>query len=339
MLWQDDKIHCSVESTTYCNAKCPQCDRTNPNGLGFSNICELKHVSLKEWIASYSKSYQWISGFHFSGSYGDCFMNPEIRDIFTHIRENSNCKISFSTNGSLRDPDFFWELGVENRKNISGIFDIDGWTQETHERYRVNTDLNKIKENVESFAATDNPTKIFTVVFKHNQGDVEKINEWTKSLGIQHEILQSSRFDYETIEKYTYKGKEYTLEQTTDPKYLEVFDTTYRRVRDHRHSYENVDNIKCVWGIQNKVFIDENQNVWPCCYWPWKTLKNKENPKSGDRANVYQRFYDNLQSGEYNLHNFNLNEIMSKDFYKNDLLESFKNQPSNRCKRICGISN
>ena len=339
MLWQDDKIHCSVESTTYCNAKCPQCDRTNPNGLGFSNICELKHVSLKEWIASYSKSYQWISGFHFSGSYGDCFMNPEIRDIFTHIRENSNCKISFSTNGSLRDPDFFWELGVENRKNISGIFDIDGWTQETHERYRVNTDLNKIKENVESFAATDNPTKIFTVVFKHNQDDVEKINEWTKSLGIQHEILQSSRFDYETIEKYTYKGKEYTLEQTTDPKYLEVFDTTYRRVRDHRHSYENVDNIKCVWGIQNKVFIDENQNVWPCCYWPWKTLKNKENPKLGDRANVYQRFYDNLQSGEYNLHNFNLNEIMSKDFYKNDLLESFKNQPSNRCKRICGISN
>ena len=129
MLW-NDKITCLVESTTYCNAKCPQCSRTNPNGLEFSNICELKHVTLSEWIEGYAKSYEWIKNFHFSGQWGDCFMNPEIEDIFTHIRENSDCKFSFSTNGSLRNPDFFWRIGSENRGRISGTFDVDGWTQE-----------------------------------------------------------------------------------------------------------------------------------------------------------------------------------------------------------------
>lgn len=334
MLWPGE-IQCVVESTTYCNAKCPQCDRTNPDGLAFNNVCELKHVSLEEWISSYSKSYQWIRGFHFSGSYGDCFMNPEIGDIFTHIRENSNCGIYFSTNGSLRDPDFFWQIGVENRGNISGTFDVDGWSQEIHERYRVNTDLNKIKENAESFAATGNSTTIFTIVFEHNQHEVEKISDWASEIGAEHEILQSNRFRRTPTFTYTYKEKEYTLDQTTDPKYLERVESI-RGVRDHRHLNKDIECIKCVWGIESNVFVDEYQNVWPCCYWPWKDLRF-ENPRSAEKASVYQRFLENLERGEYNLNNFTLNEIINKDFYKQDLLKSFDTNPTFRCKNHCGV--
>ena len=85
MLWPDKNYLCLIEVTTYCNAKCPQCSRTNPDGLGFSNIAPLKHVTFQEWKDSYAKSYESIRGFHFSGQWGEAFMNPHIKDIMWNI--------------------------------------------------------------------------------------------------------------------------------------------------------------------------------------------------------------------------------------------------------------
>lgn len=334
MLWPDQKITCLVESTTYCNSKCPQCSRTNPNGLGFSGICELKHVTLEEWIEGYAKSYDGIESFHFSGQWGDCFMNPEIEDIFDHIKENSDCTISFSTNGSLREPDFFWRIGVKNRGRISGTFDVDGWTQENHQLYRVNTDLEKIKENAEAFAESGNTTKIFTVVFKHNQDDIEDISNWAKSIGAGHEAMQSNRFWNGTKSTYTYQGVEYTLEQTTDTDISNKFiNKNSRIVRDHRHKNIERTGIECSWGLESKVYVDEHLNVWPCCYWHIRGSKNPEWAGS----NLFHNFVEEIKSGEYNLKKYTLKEILEKRFYKKDLENSFSIEPSWMCTRVCGI--
>ena len=334
MLWPNKKITCLVESTTYCNSKCPQCSRTNPNGLEFSNICKLKHVTLSEWIEGYAKSYEYIENFHFSGQWGDCFMNPEIEDIFTHIRENSDCKFSFSTNGSLRDTDFFWRIGARNRGRIFGTFDIDGWTQENHELYRVNTNLEKIKENLESFASTGCPTKIFTVIFKHNQDDIEDIGNWAKSIGVEHEPLQSNRFFTGSIFKYNYQGKEYTLEQTDDDVYSNKYSSgkTSRIVRDHRHYNAERVAIKCSWGLESKVYVDEYLNVWPCCYWHIRDSK----PVVSEVSSFY-KFCEDLKNGDYSLKKYTLKEILEKSFYKKELSDSFNIQPANMCKHICGV--
>lgn len=331
MLW-DDKITCLVESTTYCNAKCPQCSRTNSDGLGFSEICKLKHVTLDEWISSYGRSYESIKTFHFSGQWGDCFMNPEIEDIFTHIRENSECEISFSTNGSLRDEEFFWRIGVDNRKRIIGTFDVDGWTQENHEMYRRNTNLNKVKENAESFAATTNPTKIFTVIFKHNQDDVKRIREWSRSIGAEFEPLQSNRFRWGSTDSYVYKGKEYILEQTTDSEHLDNFDNG-RKILDHRHQNKISNNIECSWGLKSKIYVDEYQNVWPCCYWHIRTT----HPSWEEDNSPFHVYNADVEKGDYNLKNHTLKTIMNNKFYKRGLVKSFEINPSKTCQWFCGV--
>ena len=332
MLW-NNKIICLIESTTYCNAKCPQCSRTNPDGLGFSGICELKHVTMDEWVEGYTKSYEYIDTFHFSGNWGDCFMNPEIEDIFTHIRENSDCRISFSTNGSLRNPDFFWKIGVENKGRICGTFDVDGWSQENHQLYRVNTDLQKVKDNAEAFAATNNYTKIFTVVFKHNQNDVKHISKWAKSINADYEPLQSNRFAFGNEFEYSYQGVEYTLKQTTDADLSTKFDNENSRiVRDHRHRGVERFGIECTWGIQSKVYVDEYLNVWPCCYWHIMGSK-----KSQKKTKLFNRFVSETKGGEYNLKNYTIKEILEKKFYKKDLKNSFNKNPFWMCERMCGI--
>jgi len=228
-----DKNNVLCELTTHCNAKCPQCSRTNHNELTKNEYVKLKHINLNEWIDMYEKSYSHIRSFHFSGQWGDAMMNPYVEDIFKHIIDNSKAWISFSTNGSLRDEDFFWRIGsLTNR--ILGIFDIDGITQETHEYYRRNTNLEKVMNNCETFAMTNNQTHVFTVVFKHNQHEIDQITEWCNDRGIVHKPFQSNRFTRIPTCKYTWKGKEYILEQTTDKRFLDVYEEDGRTVRDWR---------------------------------------------------------------------------------------------------------
>lgn len=232
-MWS--KFNCNVlcDLTTHCNAKCPQCSRTNHNGLTRNEYVSLKHVDLKEWIDMYTKSYSKINSFHFSGQWGDVMMNPYVEDIFKHIVDHSNAWISFSTNGSLRDEEFFWRIGCLSN-NIKGIFDIDGITQETHEYYRRNTSLSKVMNNCETFAMTNSKTEVFTVVFKHNQHEIDSISEWCEERNIAHKPFQSNRFIRTPTCKYIWKDKEYILEQTTDKRFLDTYEVDSRTVRDWR---------------------------------------------------------------------------------------------------------
>ena len=232
LMW-NRYVDVMCELTTYCNAKCPQCSRTNKDGLDKRDYVVLKHVDLQEWINTYEKSYRFIKSFHFSGQWGDVMMNPHVEDIFKHIVNHSSAMISFSTNGSLRDEEFFWRIGSLTN-NIIGVFDIDGFTQETHEHYRRNTDLKKVMNNCETFAMTNSKTEVFTVVFKHNQHEIDMISDWCKERGIVHKPFQSNRFVEDSSYKYMWKDKEYILEQTTDKRFLDTYEMDGRTVRDWR---------------------------------------------------------------------------------------------------------
>ena len=44
MLFEPHNLNISYDITTYCNAKCPQCHRTNKNGLARNERVPLVHV-------------------------------------------------------------------------------------------------------------------------------------------------------------------------------------------------------------------------------------------------------------------------------------------------------
>lgn len=329
MLW-DNKVTLLVETTTHCNAKCPQCSRTNPDGLGFSGITSLNHTTIEDWIATYARSYDSIRSFHFSGQWGDAFMNPDVEKIFRHIIDNSNCRISFSTNGSMRDEEFWWHIGAYCRDRISGTFDVDGITQENHEMYRRNTNLEKVMQNATAYAESGASLKIFSVVFKHNQGEMDAVKEWAESIGSKHDALQSNRFYWGNTYEYTYQGKQYVLEQTTDPRFLEKFESD-RAIRDHRHHEEFTQDINCRWSEQQKLFVDQDQNVWPCCYWHSRAHRGLKR-----ETELFETFQSELKTtNKYNLRDYTIAEILNKDFYRKDLEDSFEDNPAPICQFIC----
>lgn len=187
-----------LDVSTYCNAACPQCHRTNPKGLD-----KVDWLPLLQWdLETFKKVFPVPSRYpryEFCGTWGDPIMNKDILEIVKYIAENSNSKIIIDTNGSLRDESFWWNLGVAGGENLIVYFAVDGSTQEMHEKYRRKTDLSKILSNISELGATRAKARVVTVVFNHNEHDVKNITELVFANGATaHLWYPSDRFKYRT---------------------------------------------------------------------------------------------------------------------------------------------
>ena len=147
-MWKEDlklgQLTLDMELTTFCNAKCPACSRTDEhNNLNKKEWLPLEQVSIsrfKKWFSP--KDVFNIKSFHFAGTYGDPGICKDLYEIVSYIIDNSiTTTISICTNGSIRDEDFWWDIGAKGQKRLKIIFDIDGINQEMHEFYRRGTKI------------------------------------------------------------------------------------------------------------------------------------------------------------------------------------------------------
>lgn len=141
-------------------------------------------------------------------------MNKDIFEIVQYILEcSSSVKVHINTNGSMRDPDWWWDFGVMGGERLQVVFDVDGIDQEMHARYRRKTSLAKIKENVEAFAATKAIATPMTIVFKHNVDHLEEINQMCKQWGMtgKHICVPSNRFKGDRFDFINENGEEEQL--------------------------------------------------------------------------------------------------------------------------------
>jgi molybdenum cofactor biosynthesis enzyme MoaA len=210
-----------IDLTTYCNAGCPQCHRTDPNGLG-----KIDWLPLIKWdLAQFKKAYpprtlRMIKRFEICGTWGDPIMVKDIYEICEYIIENSRAWIQINTNGGFRDDDFWWKLGILSRNRMQVIFDIEGINQEMHSHYRRKVDFEKLKLNIQSYTAAGGNAFAHVIVFKHNEDYIEDILEMCyNELGMTDHLVQpSNRFNKNPIEEYTDEdGIKFKLEESSLP--------------------------------------------------------------------------------------------------------------------------
>lgn len=195
--YEKKKLDVWLDLSTYCNAKCPQCHRTNANGLGKADWLPLVQWSYNEFVKLFPlKTIQNIKHFDICGSWGDPIMNKDIFSIVKYIMDsNKKTTVMINTNGSFRNPDWWWNLGLLGKDRIRVMWAIEGITQKQHSHYRQNTDLNLILENMETFTLAGGHSQVFTVVFEHNEKDLYNIAEMVKGRGAQDiYYVQSNRF-------------------------------------------------------------------------------------------------------------------------------------------------
>jgi MoaA/NifB/PqqE/SkfB family radical SAM enzyme len=189
-VYKKKKLKAWLDITTHCNARCPQCHRTNPKTGKKADWLPLMSWSTEQFKTAFpKKDLEHICKVNFCGTNGDPIMAKEIFEICEYIINNSDTEIVINTNGSIRD-EFWWRhLGYIMKDRGEVFFDIDGSTQEMHELYRQNTDLDKILKNMKAYSLYGR-VGVLTIVFKHNENDFENIHKLVEdTIGKDKEFL------------------------------------------------------------------------------------------------------------------------------------------------------
>ena len=239
----------SIEPTTACNLRCPEC----PSGLrSFSrNTGNLKEDFFRKTIDELHKKLIYLI-FYFQG---EPYINPKFLDMVSYASEKGIYTIT-STNGHF--------LNDENAEKTvrSGldrlIISVDGTTQEVYENYRIGGNLETVLEGARNIMHwkkklnAHHPHVIFQfLVVKPNEHQIEDIYALAKDIGVDEVKLKTAQiYDYE-------KGN--PLIPSID-KYAR-----YAQNSDGSYSVKNRLVNHC-WKLWHACVITWDGIIVPCCF-------------------------------------------------------------------------
>lgn len=306
------------EITSKCQAKCPMCPRRIQGGpmMPWVTLNEISLDKFKDWFpVDFIKQ---LTGFNMCGNLGDPIIAKDTLLIFQYLRElNRSLYLRMHTNGSARN-ETFWK-GLANI-NVDVVFGIDG-LEDTHDRYRIGTDWNKLIKNAKTFIDAGGEARWDMLVFDHNKHQVKECEKLALQLGFKEFIKKnSSRFK---------DGKYHVLDD-----YGKTIDILYptEKSKDFIDQVKKAQNetnpiIHCKAKNRDEIYVAANGNVSPCC---WLDLEWMP-PISDSRID----YMDNI--GRYpNLNNLSLQKIFSSGFF--DEIENTWNTDHclKECKKQCG---
>ena len=209
-----------VNITNLCNARCPQCQRTDRNGLGIVSALPLTTWSLNDFKKKFNvKCLEYISEVSFCGTWGDPLMAKDIEPIVHYIIDNSKANVMITTNGSIRTDKFYWDLGIYCGRRLSMVIDVDGIDEQMHQKYRRGTSLKKSLEALQSLSQTKAIPLSQSIIFKHNEDYKDQMKELALLHGSHfHQHVYSEREGFDNNNKWHFineKGQKEFLEKST----------------------------------------------------------------------------------------------------------------------------
>lgn len=178
--------HLHIELTNRCNAACPMCVRhhqSSPLLRPDLEIGEITFDQFKSWFSVDFLRQQTL--ILFCGSHGDPCIARDTLEITKYIVEHSpKTKILFNTNGGMRTPEWWAELGATLKNNTYNwvTFSIDG-LEDTNHIYRRNVKWEKVMANVKAFIGAGGRAHWDYLIFKHNEHQIEEAQQLANDLG------------------------------------------------------------------------------------------------------------------------------------------------------------
>ena len=242
-------FYVSVEPTTSCNLRCPQC----PSGLReFSRPTGMLNQDFFEELLPQLKRYLHSLTFYFQG---EPYLNPDFLKMVAFANKH-RIYTSTSTNAHY--------LNEENARNTvlskldQLIISIDGSHQESYSKYRVGGVFEKVLEGTRHIIdqkkalKSNYPHVVWQfIVFRHNQAEIEEIKSLGKQLGVNEVRIKTAQvYDFE-------HGEEWIPENETYSRYKKNPDGTYR--------IKNKLLNQC-WRMWQGCVITWDGKVVPCCF-------------------------------------------------------------------------
>ena len=239
----------SIEPTTSCNLRCPEC----PSGLRqFSRPTGMLEMDTYEKIIDDLSDYLWYLILYFQG---EPYLNPRLFDFISYA-SSKKIYTAISTNAHYLNP-------LKAEKTVKSglsrlIISIDGSTQESYQNYRIGGKLEKVIEGTKNILAarkklnSATPHVIFQfLVVKPNEHQMDDVRQLAKELGVDEVVYKSAQvYDYKngnplipTIDRYS----------------------RYKKQSDGTYKLKNKMLNHC-WKMWHSCVFTWDGKVVPCCF-------------------------------------------------------------------------
>ena len=171
-----------VDVTNSCNLRCPVC----PVTFAMTRTRGLMKLEVFKQIIDDFKGVSKKPAMYFNFS-GEPTMNEHLPDLVAYASENGHHTF-LSTNATKLTEEMAERLikaGLD-RVNLC----MDGFSKEAQESYRVRSDFDEVKSNIEMFLATrkrlgaENPFCVLqTLLTSYSEHQVDEITEWARDAG------------------------------------------------------------------------------------------------------------------------------------------------------------
>lgn len=258
-----------------CNLRCPACARQNDNHIkdnAFINLLDLKNFI----VIARTKYVRLV------GTISEPTLYPHIIELVKYLKDN-DIAILVSTNGSTHSSKFWRELGGLLDYKDEVIFAVEGSTQEIHETYRVNSNLEKVLSNHRTFKENSTCTTTLQFIkFNYNISDMPNV----------YKIFEENSFDkFKDIHTGPCKGSQFQP--------IDSFNIFAKLLENRSRDIETADII-CEYSVKNMIYINHLGNVVICEY-------QDENIQDQIGKLNINTFKKNSQISDY-LNNFQFNE-------------------------------
>jgi len=173
-----------IDVTNSCNLRCPVC----PVTFAMTRKRGLMKLDVFQRIIDDFKEATDKPAIYFNFS-GEPTLNPDLPDLVAYANEHGHDTF-LSTNATKLDA----EMEMARRLIEAGLGRVnlcmDGFSKEAQESYRINSDFDEVKNNIETFLSVrrelgaENPfTVLQTLLTAYSEGQVEEITQWADDVG------------------------------------------------------------------------------------------------------------------------------------------------------------
>ncbi len=242
-------LHISVEPTTSCNLRCPEC----PSGLrAFSRPTGMLEPSFFEGLLNELKPGLASINFYFQG---EPYLNRELHGM---VRKAADAGIytATSTNGHYLDSENCERVVQSGLHRL--IVSIDGTSQDTYEQYRIGGKLEKVIEGTRLLIDTKRRLKSRTphvvfqfLVVKPNEHQIPEVLELAGELGVDEVRFKTAQvYDFEQGNPLIPENEKYAR---------------YRKGADGRWVLKNKLENHC-WRMWQGCVVTWDGSIVPCCF-------------------------------------------------------------------------
>ena len=260
----------SIEPTTSCNLRCPQC----PSGLrSFSRPTGMLEMDLNKKVIDELKDYLTYITYYFQG---EPYLNKDFLDMVSYASKH-HIYTATSTNAHYLNDENCERTIESGLKRL--IISIDGINEESYSKYRIGGQLNKVFEGTENMVkwkrktGSRYPFIIWQfIVFEHNRHEIPELKKIAGDLGVDKLVIKTAQiYDFTS-------GNEMIPEEGKFARYKKV---------NGGYQIKNKLLNHC-WRLWSGSVITWDGKVVPCCF---------DKDASHEMGNLRERSFKGIWNG------------------------------------------